>query len=97
MVTSKSIAADELDILMKERIAELEKSNQELRAELLERMRSEKAMRKSEEKYRMLLSPGLTGRIATCMLILQPDYLMAGFQKRSLGKLTANWVWTLQR
>ncbi len=56
MITSKSVAVDELETGMKGRIAELEKSNQELCAEILELTRSEEALRKSEEKYRKLLN-----------------------------------------
>jgi len=51
MITSKSIAADELESRLKGRIAELEKSNIELRAKLLEYKHSEEAMSKSEEKF----------------------------------------------
>jgi PAS domain S-box-containing protein len=51
MITSKSIAAEELEIRMKGRIAELEKPNKELRARLLEHTHSEEAMSKSEEKF----------------------------------------------
>ena len=51
MITSNSIAADELESRLKGRIAELEKSNIELRAKLLEYKHSEEAMSKSEEKF----------------------------------------------
>jgi PAS domain S-box-containing protein len=56
MITSKSVAIDELEIQMKERVAELEKDNQELRAKIFELIRSEEAVRRSEEKYRMLFN-----------------------------------------
>jgi len=51
MITSKSVAIDELEIQMKERIAELEKDNQELRARHIEHTHSEEAMSKTEEKF----------------------------------------------
>jgi PAS domain S-box-containing protein len=56
MVITKSVATDELESRLKGRIAELEKANKELHAELLDRTRVEEAVRKSEEQYRMLLN-----------------------------------------
>jgi hypothetical protein len=57
MITSKSIAAEELEIRMKGRIAELEKPNKELRARLLEH-----TLRRSHEqigrKIRIHIAPG---------------------------------------
>ncbi|MDQ1275384.1 MAG: hypothetical protein QG610_957, partial [Euryarchaeota archaeon] len=56
MITSERLDAEKMEIQMKGRIAELEKANQALRAELLDRSYSEEALRKSEEKYRMLFN-----------------------------------------
>jgi len=65
MITSKSVAADELESRLKGRIAELEKSNIELRAKLLEYKHSEKAMRKSEEKFEYTSPQGKEYRFNT--------------------------------
>ncbi|WP_028579916.1 PAS domain S-box protein [Desulfogranum japonicum] len=45
---------DKLELRVQERTAELEKANEELRREVLERHRAEKAILVSEEKYRRL-------------------------------------------
>ena len=47
--------ADELEIRVQERTAKLEKANQELRAEILERKRTEEALRESEQRIRLKL------------------------------------------
>jgi PAS domain S-box-containing protein len=46
---------DHLEDIVRERTAELEESNKKLKAEVLERRRSELALRESEEKYRLLV------------------------------------------
>ncbi|WP_410510063.1 PAS domain S-box protein [Methanosarcina hadiensis] len=56
MFTLKQLNAEKIEIQMKGRIEELEKTNQSLRAELLERSLSEEALRISEEKYRTLFN-----------------------------------------
>ncbi|HIH95155.1 TPA: PAS domain-containing protein, partial [Methanosarcina acetivorans] len=65
MITSKSVAADELESRLKGRIAELEKSNGELRARLLEYKHSEEAMSKSEEKLGYISPQGKEYRFNT--------------------------------
>lgn len=45
----------ELEIRVKERTVELEKANEKLKAEIGQRIRSEQALRKAEEKYRSLV------------------------------------------
>ena len=54
MTSSERLSADELEMRVQERTAELEKANQELRAEILERKRTEEALRENEENYRRL-------------------------------------------
>jgi len=44
---------DELEIRVKERTADLEKTNKELRTEIAERRRAEEALRESEERFRL--------------------------------------------
>jgi len=65
MITSKSVAADKLESRLKGRIAELEKSNIELRARLLEYKHSEEAMGKSEEKFEYTSPQGKECRFNT--------------------------------
>jgi PAS domain S-box-containing protein len=48
-------AQEELEQRVEERTAELERTNQELRVEVAERLRVEGALRESEEKYRRLV------------------------------------------
>jgi C4-dicarboxylate-specific signal transduction histidine kinase len=48
MTISDRLSADELEILVQERTAELEKANQVLRAEIYEYKQAEKAARHSE-------------------------------------------------
>jgi PAS domain S-box-containing protein len=50
MNTSDGLSADELEIRVQERIAELEKANQELRAEIFERKRMESELVKLKDK-----------------------------------------------
>lgn len=54
-MTFNSLSSNELEIKAHERIAELEKANQELRAEILERKQAEEAFREREEKYRNII------------------------------------------
>lgn len=56
MLSSERLNSEKMEIRMKGRIAELEKANQALRAELLERAHSEETLRRSEEKYRTLFN-----------------------------------------
>lgn len=48
-------AKDELELRVKKRTFELEEANEELRNQILERKRAEKALRQSENRYRSLL------------------------------------------
>jgi PAS domain S-box-containing protein len=54
MDSSDHLSANELETRMRKRIAELEKTNQELLAEVLEHRLAEEALRESEERYRTL-------------------------------------------
>ena len=61
MTISDRLSADELEILVQERTAELEKANQVLRAEIYEYKQAEKAARHSETHYRLLFETMLQG------------------------------------
>jgi PAS domain S-box-containing protein len=54
-------AHDELDQQVKERTAELTESNKELKREIEERKRAEKAVRKSQERYMLAVSGSTDG------------------------------------
>lgn len=54
-MTSNSLNADKPEIKVQERIAELEKANQELRAEIIVHKQAEEAFREREEKYRNII------------------------------------------
>jgi PAS domain-containing protein len=68
MTISDRLSADELELRVQERTAELDKANQMLHAEILERKRTEKALQKSEERYRSLYENSLDG-----ILLTRPD------------------------
>ncbi|WP_410509672.1 PAS domain S-box protein [Methanosarcina hadiensis] len=54
-MTYNSLGAKEQEIKVQERIAELEKANQELRTEIIEHKQAEEAFREREEKYRNII------------------------------------------
>ncbi|MCC4771906.1 PAS domain S-box protein [Methanosarcina sp. DH2] len=56
MIDYERLSAEELEVRVQKRIAELKQANQALRAEILESACSEEAVRKSEEKYRTLFN-----------------------------------------
>jgi PAS domain S-box-containing protein len=61
MTISDRLSADELEILVQERTAELEKANQVLRSEIIACKEDEKTLRHSEKHYRLLFETMLQG------------------------------------
>ena len=56
MTISNLLNKEELEFLVREQISKLEKTSQDLRAEVIERKQAEEAVRRSEEKYRTLFN-----------------------------------------
>lgn len=87
-------ARDELEERVRERTAELEQTNMELRVEIAERVRAEQSLRESEELYRAVVKQASEGIVlydATTKRVLDanPAYAeLLGYTPEEMLKLT---------
>ena len=88
MVSSLRKARDELEDRVVERTGELSKANQDLRQEIIDRTRAERALRESEERFRLVAER--TGQIVFDLDIATGHFQWAGAIQEVLGTARRN-------